>query len=396
MTSTQVLSTQYQEKLIIRNMVEMIEKRLYQTNTLSYLVLLFSVFIISCNGQNKTNVQQNSTIESNTIPIDSTKKRNQPNNREYGIPFLTPNSNEQISRVVRKIFQDKKGNLWFGNEGGAYRYDGTSLYHLDAIEKQIGQGVTIKDIAEDKDGNIWFGHGSGISKFDGESITNYSEKDGLINNDVWSMSIDQNGIVWIGTLQGVCYFNQEKFTPFAIPEAKPDSTRGVTSAKIVHSIMEDSKGRMWFGTNGGAYVYDGKSLSNISEKDGLCNNNVNSILEDKNGNMWFATTHNGLCRFDGKSFTNISEQNGLKGKEIGDVYQDHLDNIWFTAKGFGVYRYDGKSFANFNEKDGLQSHVIMSIFQDKEERLWFGGLNGLSHYDGKSFINVSKGGPWTK
>jgi ligand-binding sensor domain-containing protein len=52
---------------------------------------------------------------------------------------------------------------------------------------------------------------------------------------------------------------------------------------------------MWFATNGGAYVYDGKSLTNISEKDGLCHNSLNDILEDKEGNFWFATHHNGVC-----------------------------------------------------------------------------------------------------
>jgi ligand-binding sensor domain-containing protein len=47
--------------------------------------------------------------------------------------------------------------------------------------------------------------------------------------------------------------------------------------------MEDRAGNIWFATNGGAYRYDGKTLTNISEKDGLCNNSVNCILEDKDG-----------------------------------------------------------------------------------------------------------------
>jgi ligand-binding sensor domain-containing protein len=90
-------------------------------------------------------------------------------------------------------------------------------------------------------------------------------------------------------LQGVSRFDGKVFTPFAIPEAEPDYTRGVTGAKVVHCIMEDSKGRMWFGTNGGAYIYDGNSLSNLSEKDGMSDNNVNCMLEDQDGNIWFAT-----------------------------------------------------------------------------------------------------------
>lgn len=364
---------------------EIISKRFFKIKALYFLFIIFLVPVISCNGQNK----------SNTKSIDSTKKRAQLNNENFRAPFLNTN-NEQINRVIRKVFQDSKGNLWFGTEKGAYRYNKKSLDFFNNIKNYKGQGVTIKDITEDKYGNIWLGHTGGLSKYDGKTITNYYESDGLINNDVWSIATDHNGIVWIGTLQGVCFFNGNKFVPFTIPESKPDNTRGVTSSKIVHCIIKDSKERIWFATNGGAYIYDGKLLSNISEKDGLNDNNVIRILEDNKGNIWFGTAHKGLCRFDGKTFINVSQLNSLNGKEVWDVYQDNSDNIWFAVKGFGVYRYDGKSYVNFNEENGIQSHVIMSIFQDKESRLWFGGLNGLSRFDGKSFITVGKNGPWTK
>jgi ligand-binding sensor domain-containing protein len=29
---------------------------------------------------------------------------------------------------------------------------------------------------------------------------------------------------------------------------------------MVHSIIQDSKGKMWFATNGGVYIYDGTTL----------------------------------------------------------------------------------------------------------------------------------------
>lgn len=300
---------------------------------------------------------------------------------------------DAISAYVRRIFEDSKGNHWFGTNGdGVARYDGTSLQYFSTREGFSGDAV--RGIVEDKDGNVWFGTDGGVTRYDGRTFTNYSGKNGLADRDVWSIFVDRKGIIWVGTLQGISRFDGKGFTPFPIPESAPDYSRGVTSARIVHSIMEDHEGRMWFGTNGGAYVYDGKSLSNISEKDGLCNNSVNCILEDRHGNIWFATHHNGVCRFDGESFTHVSEKDGVRGTEVWDLFQDREGNIWFPVEGPGLYRYDGVSYTNFGKEQGLESSAIQCTHQDRKGRIWAGGYLGLYRLEGGSFRRISKNGPW--
>ena len=361
-----------------------------------HLLVVSFVLIISCNEQNKTIVPQENNIQSKAISNDSFAKENQSANQILGPLFVQdvePVSALQISRFVRRIFQDKKSNLWLGTNGdGVVRFDGNSLDYF-SINEGFG-GVAVRGIVEDKSGNVWFGTEAGLTKYDGEAFTNFTEKDGLINNDVWSIYLDSKNIIWIGTLQGISRFDGERFTPFYIPETKPDYSRGVTSAKIIHSIMEDSKGKMWFGTNGGAYVYDGNSLTNISEKDGLCSNAVNDILEDKHVNICFATHHNGISLYDGNSFTNFTEKGVIKGNEVWSLFEDKSGNIWFPAENYGVYRYDGESFTNFNKKDGLATNAIQCIFEDKEGQIWLGGWMGLFRYDGKSVFAVTRNGPW--
>ena len=182
--------------------------------------------------------------------------------------------------------------------------------------------------------------------------------------------------------------------------------------------MEDSKGNMWFGTDGGAYIYDPKatlrtgelSLSNISEKDGLCNNSVNDILEDKSGNIWFATHHGGVCRWDGTSFTFATTAETVTGTEAWSLYEDRSGNIWFPIENAGVYRYDpsaslrkgSASLTNFHKKEGLMNGVH-SIMEDRKGLIWFGGFGGLYRYDPSAslkkgatpFVNVTIYGPWT-
>jgi ligand-binding sensor domain-containing protein len=264
------------------------------------------------------------------------------------------------------------------------------------LKDDLGRGVTIKKIVEDKDGNIWCGTSGGITRIDGTSFTSFGEQHGLIGPDVWSMAVDASGVIWIGTIEGVCRFDGKTFspsTPFALPEAQPDPTRGVTSGKFVHCITVDRKGRVWFGTNGGAYIYDGKTLTNISKRDGLPSNAVSSILEDKSGNIWFGTVHGGISRFDGKEFTNFTQQGIVEGKEIWCIHEGRSGTIWFSGKNAPMYRYDGHAFTKLKEQEGITS-LAFNILEDKSGRLWLSGTHGLFRHDGDSFVRVTKDGPW--
>ena len=372
------------------------------------ILLLFTTLIIACSVQDKAIAQDQTEIEK--VNPDSTTT-------VFKDPFQDFNIDAQLMQVMRRIFQDSKGNIWFVGDD-VYCFNGDSL--INYSEEEFFKKNVIRQVKEDQKGNIWFGTYHGIVKYDLQShppsFTNYTKKDGLIDNDVWSMEIDSKGNIWAGTYDGVSYFDGENFHRFILPDAEPDPTRGVTSARIVHSIMEDSKGQIWFATNGGAYIYDlnysVKLLNNLSEKDGLSDNNVNDILEDKNGNIWFATNHKGVCRWDGKTFTYFTEKDGIRGTEAWSLFEDRNGNVWFPVKNDGVYRYDadaslktGKSsFTNFSKKEGLPLGAVHTILEDQRGRLWMAGFGGMYRYDpaarpdshGHVFMNITKDGPWTE
>ena len=150
------------------------------------LLLLFSIFIISCNGQQTENKPHTKETDSRTALKDIPLQKTQPLKNEYSSPFLQPEIDIPISEFVRRIFQDKSGNLWFGTNGdGVVRYNGTTLDYF-SIDEGFG-GVAVRGIIEDKDGNIWFGTERGLTKYDGNSFVNFTEKDGLNNGNVWSL-----------------------------------------------------------------------------------------------------------------------------------------------------------------------------------------------------------------
>ncbi|HKO80673.1 MAG TPA: two-component regulator propeller domain-containing protein [Chitinophagaceae bacterium] len=113
--------------------------------------------------------------------------------------------------------QDKNGNIWFTNWGGAYRYDPSASLRTGSKSftsfKFPNNGFT--RIIEDKKGNLWFG-GDGIHRYDGKTFTHFSTKDGLINPWVWSILDDKTGKLWVGTrATGLYLFDGKRFINYS-------------------------------------------------------------------------------------------------------------------------------------------------------------------------------------
>lgn len=306
---------------------------------------------------------------------------------------LENQTNEQISQVVRTVFQDSKGHFWFGTENGAFQLIDTTLTHIEWIKSESGRGVTIKDIADDGNGTLWLGHTDGISSIKGGIVTNYYESDGLISNDVWCLTTDSKGKVWIGTIEGVCVFDGKNFNKFPLPEGEIDTTRGVSSTRMVHSIMEDSMGTIWFSSNAGLFSYAAGKLTDVTRQFGMQTNFVNEVVEGRDGKLWISTKV-GLYCLEGNTIVNVTEQKLHVGKGIGSMAEDSNGNLWFVANQHELYSYNGKEITEFIESEPDQGPVVFQIYKDQAERLWFVGFGGAYRLENGGFINVTKKGPW--
>lgn len=357
------------------------------------LSILCSLLFASCAGQEEKNgLPLKFKLEQIKIHEDSISMKAEtlpefkinPHDKEY--------QGYQISGVVRTVFQDKKGNFWFGTQNGLCRKNQNGLVYFD-LKDSINQRVTVHVILEDKTGNIWIGYGGGIAKYDGEFFTVFHEKNILTSSSLWSMTMDSKGVLWIGTTHGVFTFDGEALTTFKIPEGKIDSTRGVSTAKMIHSIIEDTNGRMWFGTNGGVYIYDGTTLTNFSDKDGLQSDYVYQIMEDSKGNFWI-TTSKGLFEYDGNFLINRTQSLSENHKDVGCVFEDKSGTIWFTANKRDIYSYNGETFQKNQIKEEEFSPLPFQIYQDQQGRLWFVGFKGAYRLENNKFINITRFGPW--
>ncbi|MCU0392042.1 MAG: regulator [Thermoflexibacter sp.] len=351
---------------------------------IQYIFILWQglVFLISsCNGQ----------VNTNTANPSPTVIKN------FKAVGLAPDFDTTlVSQYIRAIFQDSKGNLWFGTLGeGVVRYDKKTLRYFANSEGFISQSVFA--INEDKTGNMWIGTDQGVYKYDGATFRNYNEKDGLNHLDISRRSIlvDRLGRIWVGTHGGVYQYD-----PFADKAgSKCFSLFSLLGTVNVAGMMEDKSGNIWIATSDkGVFRYDGKTILNFNEKEDLGENYAGGIAQDKAGNMWF-TMKNGICKYDGKAFTKYTPKDGLGGTEFWGIIIEQSGIIWVTARG-ATTRFDPsvplpnpKAFTVFTPANGLNC-CVQSMFQDKSGNMWWGAGAGLYRFDGKGFYQVKKKGPW--
>jgi len=218
---------------------------------------------------------------------------------------------------------------------------------------------------------------------------------------------DSKGHIWFGGKEGVIRYDGENFFPYT----KKEGFFGGAA------LMEDSKGRIWFGYKGLGY-YDGKTVTHFNEQEGINEIQFTAITEDSKGHIWLGTRV-GVFKYDGQNFTFFNTKNRLTNfieKKRGEVFgvggppivtaimEDSKGHIWWAKRGRGVVRYDGQQIIHYSEKEGLISNHIGSIMEDSKGQIWFGGggeamtelmAKGLSVYKKDSSTPQSLGGTFT-
>jgi len=343
------------------------------------ILLAISILSTSCNSQEKK-VNTSTKCDSDKIEIES-----------------------QIGEYVTSIFEDSKGNLWFGTlEKGIARFDGEKLKYFTTKDGLPSDRVT--SVIEDSNGFYWFSTGEGLAKYDGKSFTNFLVGKDPNSNLISKLLIDSKNDFWVGTWNGVFKFDGEVFYPFSVPYPEVD-TKTNEDTKYKVTLSEDPEGNIWFRRDGyGICKFDGKSFTHLLKKDGLHSNCVTKIEFDKDGNVWFGTRvaerddpdpekrsgKGGVNKMIGNEIISFPEIKGFNDGDVYEIYRDKSENIWISTVKNGVYRYDGKAFKHYEVPIS-----IMGMREDRKGNLWLGGAGGLYriNQDGE-VINVTTKGPW--
>ena len=217
----------------------------------------------------------------------------------------------------------------------------------------------------------------GIEAINNLSFDFYSQENGLSSNQIHSILQDKKGWMWFGTSQGACHFDGYKFTVFKNDAEDSTSLKG----NLVRAIYEDRKGQLWMGTENGGLNKFNREKENFQHlfssgiQTELKDASVTAIHEDQSGNLWVGTE---LHLYLIKNESTISEIKPTNLPDSSNYFRvlrsDASGRIWLGTN-HGLLVYNPKT--NIVEKIGFPQSVmvdedIWEILMDDDGTVWVG------------------------
>ena len=340
--------------------------------------------------------------------------------------------------VVYSLFKDESGLLWIGtNGGGVHWLDRTrDRFDLFANDPQVPSSLSkgaVLAVLEDSRGRLWVGsYNGGLNRLDpgSSSFIHYrhdpKSRASLSNDIVNGLMEDGSGTVWVATNEGLCRFDEasDSFERYDGPDPTyyaltKDSAgrhwygyfrkgaerwdpstgerlrfeydpqnRSSLSDNLVYFVKEDSRGRVWLGTNSGLNRYAPETggfvryKHDASDRSSLPSDTLRCMLEDSKGRLWFGTAPGGLSLLDlqtGK-FTHFTKRDGLPDDNVVSILEDSGGLLWLgTNYGLCVFNPETRNVTVLDVRDGLQGlEFSIGHFRNAKGELFFGGVDGLN------------------
>lgn len=221
--------------------------------------------------------------------------------------FLPGEKNNAINHHrINALLRDHKGFLWIGTDGGGLNcYDQKTgrfkvFQHHPENRKSLSDNRVIT-VYEDRNNQLWVGTGQGLNRFDPEtaSFTIFRKKiagslNGLSDDEIWSLADDSYPHLWVGTRQGGLNRLDQKtghWTNYSTSDGLPNNW--------IYQVFVDQGENLWFSSNHGLTWLNPKvsKIQSYDISDGLQSNEFNKAgWMDEDGKLFFGGT-GGLTRF---------------------------------------------------------------------------------------------------
>lgn len=226
------------------------------------------------------------------------------------------------------------------------------------------------------------------------NFKHYTVEDGLSVNTVTSIMQDSRGFMWFCTSVGLNCYDGKTFKNF-IPTDESEKSKRLNS---ILCVQEGAQGGLFVGTTFGLYLLDSKletfHFINHKTQEGVSiHSPVYNISLDADNNLWIATSEQGLFYYDyrNKKLSQLTydprDPNTIPSNTIRNIYIDRRGGVWILTYNNGIGRYDPqtgicKRYLGHG-KTPIERYDV--VYEDKNNHLWLGNYSkGLSRLDVKT------------
>lgn len=278
---------------------------------------------------------------------------------------------------VRSLALEPKANsIWVGTSVGVHEVNLADQSPRNTFTRADGlANEYVFAMFVDQEEYKWFGtNGGGASRYKSGDWQVFFPMHGLADYWIYSFNQQADGKVWIGTWAGANLWDP------VTGEFKTYFDELVN--EWVYGIGVDSKQQVWFGTEGGVSMFDGQHWRAWTHKEGLGSANTENLPISLNTGLGTRERHDLSVMTEGQSTYNPSY--------VFSIHVDKNDHVWAGTWGGGVSRFDGEKWNNYSVTEGLAGNIVYSIAEGDDGNFWFGTNRGLSRFDGKRWYNYGR------
>ena len=238
-------------------------------------------------------------------------------------------------------------------------------------------------------GSALFAQKSFLDNYVYQTWNSFGGLTGTTANDIVQT---KDGYLNIGTYEGLVRFDGVAFTN--IRRSRTNDYK----FSSVRTILEDSKGNIWIGSNdeGVHKIFPDGTSKAYTNKNGLPNNSVRALCEDKAGNIWIGTAAGVVYLTPRGHLITPQFQAGTVSKGIIAVslYCDTAGRVWLiTSNENGLFLFSDGLFHTIPQIDKeFGSYFATSIIQDLSGTFWIGmAENGLVCLNSASLTALKTG-----
>ncbi len=283
---------------------------------------------------------------------------------------------------ICSIFRDGNGQIWIGNtedQVDVVDADKNQIRRIGAKEGLSGRYAPC--MLRRGDGKIWIGTLAGINIIDESEQIHYLKPGNFFDSKIFfGLLEDSKGRVWVGTDKGLLVVHPHNNTLSYLKMDHP-----------VYCFMEDSLGDIWIGSLNGLFVYNVKDkiLRKIAFTE-KASYGIYSLYEDRSRQIWIGYQLNsvgGIAVLNPRNskLKLMSKFPSLVGATVNSFHEDGQNKVWVSIHYAGIYVLDlnSKTYLQLNDSLGLRSNYINPMIIDPAHRIWVGSDKGIDILDRK-------------